>query len=101
MPKKIKVASKVLAKKAEAASEEKSNAEEKEASPKVAANVLKKSEKTRPCECCPAGPNPVAQPGQKYFEAPDGHLILGEADKQQLWDRRLNNGKGAWINPAR
>lgn len=41
------------------------------------------------------------QPGQKYFEAPDGTLIIGEADRQQVWYRKLNDGKGGWINPKR
>jgi len=40
-------------------------------------------------------------PGQKYFEAPDGTLMIGEADKQQLWHRPLNGGRGGWINPKR
>lgn len=41
------------------------------------------------------------QPGQKYFEDPDGNILIGEADKQQLWSRTLNHGKGGWINPKR
>lgn len=41
------------------------------------------------------------QVGQKYFETPDGELIIGEADKQQVWSRRLNGGKGGWVNPQR
>lgn len=41
------------------------------------------------------------QPGQKYFEAPDGTIIIGEADKQQIWYRGGNDGKGAYINPKR
>lgn len=40
-------------------------------------------------------------PGQKYFEAPDGTVLIGEEDKQQLWYRNGNNGKGCWINPKR
>lgn len=40
-------------------------------------------------------------PTQRYFEAPDGTLIIGEADKQQIWYRGMNNGKGGWINPRR
>lgn len=49
-------------------------------------------------------PNPVVEKlpvGQKYFEAPDGTLIVGDADKQQVWYRKLNNGQGGWINPKR
>lgn len=41
------------------------------------------------------------QPGQKYFETPDGRLIIGEADKMQIWDRQLNGGRGGWVNPKR
>jgi hypothetical protein len=41
------------------------------------------------------------QPGQKYFEAPDGTIIVGEADKSEIWYRKLNDGKGGWINPKR
>jgi hypothetical protein len=41
------------------------------------------------------------QPGQKYFEAPTGEIVIGEADKQQIFFRKLNNGKGGWINPKR
>ncbi len=41
------------------------------------------------------------QPGQKYFEAPDGTIVIGEEDKQQLWYRKLNGGNGGWINPKR
>lgn len=48
-------------------------------------------------------PKPLAElpPTQRYFEAPDGTLIIGEADKQQIWYRGMNNGKGGWINPKR
>ena len=41
------------------------------------------------------------QPGQRYFEAPTGEIIVGEATKSQIWFRKLNNGKGGWINPRR
>jgi hypothetical protein len=37
------------------------------------------------------------QPGFKYFEAPDGTIIVGEADKQQVFYRAGN----CWINPKR
>lgn len=37
----------------------------------------------------------------KYFEAPDGELIVGEADKSHVWYRKGNNGNGCWINPKR
>lgn len=44
--------------------------------------------------------HPLA-PGQKFFEAPDGEIIVGEADKSAVWSRRMNDGKGGWINPRR
>lgn len=40
-------------------------------------------------------------PGQQFFEAPDGEILIGEADKTHLWSRRANGGKGGWINPRR
>ena len=40
-------------------------------------------------------------PGQKYFEAPDGTILIGEADMPHLWYRAGNGGKGEWINPKR
>lgn len=40
-------------------------------------------------------------PGQKYFEAADGEILIGEADKSQLWYRKGNGGNGCWINPRR
>ena len=40
-------------------------------------------------------------PGQKFFEAPDGEIIVGEADKTSVWSRRMNGGKGGWVNPRR
>lgn len=40
-------------------------------------------------------------PGQKYFEAPDGTILIGEADMPHLWYRAGNGGKGEWINPRR
>jgi hypothetical protein len=40
-------------------------------------------------------------PGQKFFETPDGEIIVGEADKTSVWSRRMNGGKGGWVNPRR
>lgn len=39
----------------------------------------------------------VLPPGQKFFETPDGEIIIGEESKNEVWSRRLN----AWINPRR
>lgn len=40
-------------------------------------------------------------PGQKYFEAPSGEILIGEADATHMWWRAGNGGKGMWINPKR
>jgi len=39
--------------------------------------------------------------GQKFFESPDGEIIVGEASKDQVWSRRMNKGHGGWVNPRR
>lgn len=41
------------------------------------------------------------EPGQKFFETPDGEIIIGEADKNHIWSRHMNNGHGGWVNPRR
>ena len=41
------------------------------------------------------------EPGQKFFEAPDGTIIVGEADRSHVFYRQGNNGEGMWINPKR
>jgi hypothetical protein len=40
-------------------------------------------------------------PGQKYFEAPDGTVLIGEDTNPHMWYRAGNDGKGMWINPRR
>lgn len=40
-------------------------------------------------------------PGQRFFEAPDGYIIVGEADAQKILYRAGNDGKGMYINPMR
>ncbi len=44
---------------------------------------------------------PMLPPGQKYFEAPDGEILVGEASADRLWYRKMHNGQGGWINPKR
>lgn len=39
--------------------------------------------------------------GQQFFEAPDGEILIGEADKTAMWSRRMNGGRGGWVNPRR
>ena len=41
------------------------------------------------------------QPGQAFFESPEGEILVGEADKGKMWSRTMNGGKGGWINPRR
>ena len=66
-----------------------------EAKAKKEEGILKEKEKDKKKEPAPL------EPGFKYFEAPDGTLIIGEADKQQVWYRAGNGGKGCFINPKR
>lgn len=40
-------------------------------------------------------------PGQKYFEAPSGEILIGEEDATHMWWRAGNGGKGMMINPKR
>lgn len=40
-------------------------------------------------------------PGQAYFEAPDGTVIIGEETADRLWYRQGNGGKGMYINKKR
>lgn len=40
-------------------------------------------------------------PGQKYFEAPSGEILIGEEDATHIWWRAGNGGKGMFINPKR
>ena len=44
--------------------------------------------------------NPLG-PGQAYFEAPDGFIIVAEADRPHVLYRQGNGGKGLMINPRR
>jgi len=40
-------------------------------------------------------------PGQRYFEAPTGEILIGEDTNPHMWFRQGNGGKGMWINPKR
>ena len=40
-------------------------------------------------------------PGQKYFEAPSGEILIGEEGASHMWWRAGNGGKGMFINPKR
>lgn len=39
--------------------------------------------------------------GMAFFEAPDGFIIMAEADQPDVLYRQGNNGKGMRINPMR
>lgn len=41
------------------------------------------------------------EPGQAYFESPEGFVMVGDADKPHIWCRAANGGKGMYINPKR
>jgi hypothetical protein len=40
-------------------------------------------------------------PGMKFFESPEGHVIVAEAERAHVWCRTMNGGKGGWANPMR
>jgi hypothetical protein len=40
-------------------------------------------------------------PGQRYFEAPDGTVLIGEDTQPHIWYRAGNEGKRMFINPKR
>jgi hypothetical protein len=42
-------------------------------------------------------PLPMLGPNQKYFEAPDGTVIPGDANLDRVWYRKGE----MWINPKR
>jgi hypothetical protein len=41
------------------------------------------------------------QPGQQFFETPEGEILVGEEGKGQIWSRTMNGGKGGWANARR
>lgn len=38
---------------------------------------------------------------QMFFESPEGEIIIADKDKDRVWARTMNNGKGGWANPRR
>jgi hypothetical protein len=64
--------------------------------------VINEEKKEEPAKAVQVKPKlePLG-PGQKYFEAPDGTILIGEADMPHLWYRAGNEGKGMYINPKR
>lgn len=44
--------------------------------------------------------HPLAK-GQKFFESPEGYIVVGEDSANDVWCRQANNGKGCKINPRR
>ncbi len=63
-------------------------------------NNEEKSEKVTKVLPVKPAPDPLG-PGQKYFEAPSGEILIGEASATHMWWRAGNGGKGMWINPKR
>jgi hypothetical protein len=45
--------------------------------------------------------NETLGPDQKFFESPEGEIIVGPADKNEVWSRHMNGGRGGWVNPRR
>ena len=41
------------------------------------------------------------QPGMKFFESPQGFIIVAEATQHKVWCPQENGGKGMWIVPLR
>ena len=42
------------------------------------------------------------EPGQCYFEdGPTGTVLIGDSNRDQVWFRGGNGGKGCWINKKR
>ncbi len=39
--------------------------------------------------------------GQKFFESPEGFIVVGEASQEDVWCRKANGGKGMRINARR
>jgi hypothetical protein len=58
------------------------------------AEIPVEKEKTREDHIRDAGP---LGPGQKYFECPDGRILIGESTKGRLYDRAT----GSFVNPMR
>lgn len=41
------------------------------------------------------------EPGQQFFESPEGFIEVGEKGKDRVWCRKANNGEGMYINARR
>ncbi len=75
-------------------------------SPAVTLDAPKKSEhKMTPNQEAIAESRKVLEipldPGQAFFESPDGHIIIGEGERDRAWCRAANGGQGMWINKMR
>lgn len=60
-----------------------------------------KAKEVNPVNVTPMPKYEPLGPGQKYFEAPTGEVLIGDATADRMWFRAGNNGKGLWINPKR
>ena len=45
--------------------------------------------------------NQTLDPGQAFFEAPDGFIMVGESTADRMFYRAGNGGQGYWINKRR
>jgi hypothetical protein len=45
--------------------------------------------------------NQPLSPGQEFYEAPDGYIIVAETGRDHVWYRGGNDGKGMYINKRR
>jgi hypothetical protein len=39
--------------------------------------------------------------GNKFFESPEGYIVIAESDRADVWCRYANKGKGMKIQPMR
>lgn len=45
--------------------------------------------------------NQILEEGQAFFETPEGEILIGQSDRDRMWSRTMNNGKGGWCNKRR
>ena len=78
---------------------EKPEVEEQGGSPAGAAGALTDEQK-RIAESRKSLEEPLSE-GQRYFESPEGYIVVAEADRPHVWCRQANHGRGMLINPRR
>ena len=63
--------------------------------PKTATNEAAAIAESRKSLLSPLGKD------QKFFESPEGFILIGNADEDSIWCQKANKGKGMKINPRR